>query len=449
MNGDRKRIDPASTGGRSANARSGRVALRKPADQNKNSENRALEKKLNAELEAKKDREWNENIVRTSSRPDRILTALIIILLCLGTVTVFSASYPTALAKLGDGAYYLKRQIIYVALGLVAMVGLSSIGPGFKINWLKNLAPLIYAVATLFLIAVLFIGTNEGVAKRWIFIGPISFQPSEFMKFAMVVMLAWYIDKFRDKVLSRSHPKFRRGTRLASLKSFMMRVGWPCVIIGAACVLVLLENHLSGTVILGTIGVTVLAIGGTNLIEALGLIVCGGAAAGGLFLMKNSYALERILTHAGGNADIRDGAWQSIQGLYAIGSGGILGLGLGSSRLKYSYIYAAHTDFIFSIWCEEMGFVGAVFLLLIYFAFVWRGYIIAMKAPDTFSSLVVFGIITHVAVQVLTNVAVVTGIFPNTGVTLPFFSFGGTSTVILLAEMGIVLSISRHSYVRK
>lgn len=449
MNGDNKKTNSKLNRAPSAStAANGRRAVKKPEYITKE-DNKALERRLDAQVEQKKEREWNTGIVRICSRPDRVLTALVVVLLCLGTVMVFSSSYPTAEAKFGDSAYYLKRQFLFVGLGLGVMVGLSSIGSGFKIEWLKKLAPVIYGVAVLFLIAVLFIGTNEGVAKRWIYIGPISFQPSEFMKFAMVAMLAWYIDKFRDKVLSREHPKFRRGTRKAAIKSFMMRTGWPCMIIGVACILVLLEKHLSGTIILGAIGFSVLVIGGTNVLESLGLVASGGIAAGGLFLLKNPYALERIQTLFSGNTDTQNGAWQSLQGLYAIGSGGILGLGLGGSRLKYSYIYGSHTDFIFSIWCEEMGFVGAVFLMLIYLAFVWRGFIIAMKAPDTFSSLVVFGVTTHVAVQVLINIAVVTGVFPNTGVTLPFFSYGGTSTVILLAEMGIVLSISRHSYVRK
>lgn len=404
-----------------------------------------IEKRLNSNLEKKKDREWNEGIIRTKTKPDRVLISLIVLLLCLGTVMVFSASYPTALNKMGDGLYYLKRHLVYVGLGLAAMIGMSF----FPYRWVKKCSWIIYGVGILLLIAVLFIGTSEGVAKRWIYIGPISFQPSEFMKFAMVVMLAWYVEKYRNIVLSKNYPKFRQGTRKEAFVSYMQRIVIPCAILGLPCVLVLLEKHFSGTIILGVIGVVTIVIGGVSFLQTLPLVFAGGAVAGGAFLALNPYALERIFSFAGNNSDAQDGAWQTLQGLYAIGSGGLFGLGLGCSNLKHSYIYAAHTDFIFSIWCEEMGFVGAIFLILIYIAFIWRGFIIAMKAPDTFSSMVVFGIIGHVAIQVLFNIAVVTGLFPNTGITLPFFSYGGTSTLILLAEMGVVLSISRHSYQRR
>ena len=431
----------------SASSVSGRRALRKPED-TAGALSPAAVSRTGRNVQNTPDADEGL-IIHEYRRPDRSAIALIIVLLCLGTIMVFSASYPTAQAEFGDSTYYIKRQTVFALLGLAVMFGICSIGKGRKIKLIKWGAPIIYAAAVVMLIAVLFIGTSEGVAKRWIYIGPFSFQPSEFMKFAMVVMLAWYIDRYRDIVISRPKIKFKRGTRKAWLLSFLGRTGFPCMIIGLACGLVLLEKHLSGTIILAAIGITVLAIGGANLIESGLLIGVGGAACGGLFLLLNPYAMERIMTLISGNADVQNGAWQTTQGLYAIGSGGLLGLGLGCSRLKYSYIYGAHTDFIFSIWCEEMGFAGAVFLILLYVALIWRFIIIAMRAADTFSSLVVFGLTAHVAIQVLTNIAVVTGVFPNTGVTLPFFSYGGTSTVILLGEMGVLLEISRNSYQRK
>lgn len=164
---------------------------------------------------------------------------------------------------------------------------------------------------------------------------------------------------------------------------------------------------------------------------------------------NNAYALKRWTSYTDENADLLSDVYQTTQGVYAIGSGGLFGLGLGHSRQKYSFVAASHTDFIFTIWCEEMGFIGAVFLIVLYVAFVLRGYTIAARAPDTFSSLTAFGISTHVGLQALLNIAVVTDVLPNTGISLPFFSYGGSSLVVLLAEMGILLSISRRYYMKK
>ena len=186
--------------------------------------------------------------------------------------------------------------------------------------------------------------------------------------------------------------------------------------------------------------------------DILKMVLCYGipaGLAGGIYLLTNSYALARITTHTDENADVLGEAWQTTQGLYAIGSGGFLGLGLGESNLKNNYVSEAHNDFIFTIWCEEMGFVGAVILIALYGFFIWRGLVIARKAPDTFSSLTAFGITFQVGIQATLNILVVTDLIPNTGVSLPFFSYGGSALVMLMAEMGILLSISRHSYQKK
>ena len=259
------------------------------------------------------------------------------------------------------------------------------------------------------------------------------------MKLALVMALAWYIDRYKDYVLDRSDKK----------KYVLYGVCIPAMFLGAACVLVLLEKHLSGTVILGMIGVCVMFIGGVHPGWMFGILGAGGLAAISVFLATNDYALKRITTFTDENADKLDELWQTTQGLYAIGSGGALGVGLGASRQKYSYVSEAQNDFIFTIWCEEMGFVGAVVLIVLFLLFIWRGYVIAMRAPDTFSALLVFGIISQVGIQAFLNIAVVTDVIPNTGIALPFFSYGGTSLVILLAEMGVVLSVSKHSYQKK
>ena len=285
------------------------------------------------------------------------------------------------------------------------------------------------------------IGISNGEARRWLGLKGTSFtfQPSEIMKVALVMILAWYLDKYQSVVTDVTNKKqrFWRGTLI------------PCLFVGIACGLVMLEKHLSGTIIMGLIGLCVMTIGGVHfgwMITVAGLGGCGAIAA---FLAANPYAWERITSFADENADKLDEAWQTTQGLYAIGSGGALGVGLGASRQKYSYVSEAQNDFIFTIWCEELGFVGAVALIILFLLFIWRGYVIAMRAPDTYSALVVFGIISQVGIQAFLNIGVVTDVLPNTGIALPFFSYGGTSLIILLMEMGVVLSISKHSYQKK
>jgi len=253
------------------------------------------------------------------------------------------------------------------------------------------------------------------------------------------MMLAWYFDKNYDKL----HSNITRKTTIVD------GVVKPGVIMAIICGLVLLEKHLSGTIIIALIAVCVIFLGGVHVGWAAAIYGILGALAVGLFLALNPYALQRILTHADENADVLGEAWQTTQGLYAIGSGGLLGVGLGDSRLKYNYVSEPQNDFIFTIWCEEMGFVGAIIVVLLYAAFIWRGFVIAKKAPDTYSSLVAFGITCQVGIQAFLNMMVVTDLIPNTGISLPFFSYGGTALIVLLMEMGVLLSISRHSYQKK
>ena len=381
----------------------------------------------------------DENIVRIRTGVDRVMLSLILILLALGSIMVFSASYPSALAQEGDSMYYIKRQLLFIVLGVAAMVVLSLFPP----NFYKRVALPVFGVAIVLLIIVLIpgIGISNGEARRWLGLKgtPFTFQPSEAMKVALVMMLAWYLDAFRDWVLDRTDKK----------KHLLWGTLVPCCIVGVACVLVLLEKHLSGTVIVGCIGLAVMFIGGVHPGWMSAIVGVGGGAAVSLFLAMNPYAWQRIVTFGDENADKLDEAWQTTQGLLAIGSGGFLGVGLGASRQKYSYVSEAQNDFIFTIWCEEMGFVGAVVIILLFLLFIWRGCVIAMRAPDTFSCLLVIGIISQVGIQAFLNIAVVTDVIPNTGIALPFFSYGGTSLIILLAEMGIVLSVSKHSYQKK
>lgn len=380
---------------------------------------------------------WQKDIVRVYGGVDKVMLGLILTLVCLGTVMVFSASYPSALNEGHDMYYYSKRQIVFVILGLIGMVVISRIPyTVYKTDWVVMTA---YVAVCFLLILVLLIGTAEGEAKRWLNLGFCTIQPSEFMKVVLILILAWYVDKWKPQIEARIDRKH----------TFVYNVVYPCIFVGIACVLILLEKHLSGTLITGAIGLAVMLAGGCHIGWTMSVVAPAGLTAALVFLFTNDYAMKRITSFVDENVNTLSDGYQTIQGIYAIGSGGLFGLGLGHSRQKYSYVAAAHTDFIFSIWCEEMGFIGAVFLVALYLAFVIRGYTIASRAPDTFSSLVAYGISTHVGVQALMNICVVTKLFPNTGVSLPFFSYGGTSLVVLLCEMGILLSISRQYYMKR
>jgi len=398
---------------------------------------RALVKReQKALVEARREREWQNEVERVRGGVDKIMLAVILLLLAMGALIMYSASYPTALGESGDGLSFLKRHLFFMAIGGFLMLVASFV----PYTWFKKWAAFAaYGVAVVLLLAVLVIGKSEGEAKRWIYIGSFSIQPSEIMKVALVLILAWYIDKYQDKMKKRT----------SFLETYKYNTLYPAVFVGVACVLVLLEKHLSGTVILGVIGLSVMIIGGCHLWYTLGSALVGGGVAVILFLIANPYALKRITTFTSEDADKLGEAWQTTQGILAIGSGGLFGLGFSESRQKFGYVSMAHNDFVFTIWCEELGFVGAVLLIALFGVFVWRGYVIAMRAPDTFSMLTVFGITTQVGLQAFLNMMVVCDIIPNTGISLPFFSYGGSSLIMLMAEMGLILSISRQYYRKK
>ena len=381
-------------------------------------------------LTGKEDIGGAEKPIFQRQRTDKFLLAVLFALLILGTLIIFSASYPYAKAHYGDGAYYIKRQLIFLALGIGVMIFFSRIPIGVY----KKLSPAIYMVCILLLVVVLFGGFSEGIAKRWLGIPgtPLSFQPSEIMKLGIILMLSWYIDK-----------------NLLKKPSFTNEILIPGIILFGACSLVILEKHLSGTVIIALIGISVLFIGGAS-IKRMSLTygitaICGGV----IFLLANSYAMKRIESFLNPNADVLSDKWQTTQGLYAIGSGGLFGLGYTGSRQKYSYVSEPQNDFVFTIWCEETGFIGALILIFLFLLLIWRGYKVALNCRDAYSSLVAFGITSQIGIQSFLNMAVVTDLIPNTGISLPFFSYGGSSLVILLAEMGILLSISRNSRKRE
>ncbi len=372
-------------------------------------------------------------IPRDSAGIDRVMLIIICILICIGSVMVFSASYAFAQTRYNDSMHFLKKQIMFVIMGFIAMFVTSIFTPEFY----KMISRGVYIVSLLLLVAVLVVGFAGNGAQRWISIGPISFQPSEIAKMSLVLILAWYFSVFGDKVINHKNRK----------ASFFYGILYPFSLIGITAILVMLEKHLSCLIILGCIGLIIMFIAGSDG-KLLGFICGGGLISVGTLAVALEYTRRRLVIWLNPEKYPLDGGWQTLEGMLAIGSGGLFGLGLGNSRMKYSYVSEPANDFIFTITCEELGFVGALIIIALFAVFIWRGYVIALKNQDVFSRLTAFGITTQVAVQVLLNIAVVTNTIPNTGIALPFFSYGGTSLVILFAEMGILLSVSRTSHLK-
>lgn len=397
----------------------------------------------------KKDRE-NKPFFRLTrvvrGQIDRPMLAIILFFLCIGSAMVYSASYAYAASSAKynyDSAYFIRNQLIYVAMGLCAMVGISFID--YKI--IKKFTPFIFGISLLLLLLVLVMGTSEGEAKRWLNLGFISFQPSEIAKFALVLFLAWYYDKFYRFIHMRNH------YGLTTLTGTVI----PGIILIAVCLLVFAENHVSGTIIIGLIGlVTIWAGGGKKvwfvvfLAVVVTVIVALVTFGDQIVQFLPEYAQKRIdMWLNPDNYDTQGDMWQTIQGEIAVGSGGLFGRGFGKSLQKHLFVSQPQNDFIFAIICEELGFVGALCIIALYLAFIWRGLTIARRAPDPFASVTVVGIVGHVGIQAILNMMVVSTLIPNTGISLPFFSYGGSSLIFLMVEMGIILSISRYSRISK
>ena len=352
--------------------------------------------------------------------------AILLALLSFGLLMLYSAGYAVALYRRGDAYTYIRPQLLFAALGAVAMYMASRID--YHI-WHKLAWPLL-GISLALLVVVLFMPEYNG-CKRWIVLpGLGTLQPSEIAKFSVVLVFS--------HIISLNHDR---------MKTFSTGVLPFALVLGCVAVLMLLEPHLSGTVLILGIGAVLMFIGGTGL-KWFGLAAVGGAAAiaaAVLFLPDLvPYAASRLSSWLDPFADPLGEGHQTIQSLYAIASGGAVGLGLGNSRQKYLYVPEPQNDFIFSILCEELGFVGAAAILLLFLALFLRGMVIAVRARDKFGALLVVGFVTQVILQAVLNIAVVTNTIPNTGISLPFFSSGGTSLLMLLGEMGIVLSVSRQ-----
>lgn len=367
---------------------------------------------------------------------DRPLFYLILVLLVIGLIMLFSASYAYSYYYFDNSYHFITPQALFAVLGLVFM-GLISL---FDYHHLHKFAfPLFFVTLGLLAAVKVLAGTSIAPilngANRWLYIGPINFQPSEIAKFTLVLIFAHLISINYHKMGT-----FRYGV-LPYLIILLMIAG-----------LILVENHVSATLIVLAIAAVMLFIGGVKL---RWFAVAGGlAGAGILYLLlysdKFSYALERIKGWLDPfNPPEGVDTWQTQQSLMAIGSGQALGLGLGQSRQKYLYLPEPQNDFIFAIVCEELGFVGALVIILLFALLIWRGIVVSLNAQDKFGTMLGIGITAQVGIQVILNIMVVTNTIPNTGISLPFFSYGGTSLVILLCEMGVLLSVSRSSSLDK
>lgn len=376
----------------------------------------------------------NSLFIESGRRFDAVFAFAVLLVTLYGTLMVFSAGTAYAEARYDDRLYFVKKQTIWLILGFLVMYLASTISPEIY----RKYTPHFYAVTIILLLLVLIVGFVGNGAQRWISIGPLTIQPSEIAKLSMLMMLSYYFAKFEE---AATDYKSNRNV-------FLFGTLFPCLIMLLPILLVMLQKHLSCIIILGAIGLILIFLSGVNpkYIGAFCLVGVIGVTCLALF---TDYTKDRITVWQDPEAYKLTGGWQTLQGLMAIGSGGIFGLGYGESILKHCYVSEPANDMIFAIVCEELGLVGALLAILLFAFLIGRGCIIAMRSPDSFTRLVTLGICIKMAVQVLLNIAVVTNTIPNTGISLPFFSYGGSSLVMLFFEMGIILSVSRYSKIAK
>ena len=372
-------------------------------------------------LFAKEDRRLNS---RVGEKVDIPFLLLVLLLLGVGLAMLYSASYAQSEydTRYEISTKYLQKQAVCAAIGLVGMWVFSRIPAQF---WMK-FAWSVYGISIVLLLSVLVVGESVNGARRWINIAGLQFQPSEIAKFAMIVLFARL-----TRLFGTDAKDFRHGV-----------LGFGLALLGILVPLAL-EKHLSAIMLIGMVGVTMMFVAGTRL-RWLG----AGAAAAVVFVVIYvtfmGYAGDRITAWLHPEQDPGDTGYQILQSLYAIGSGGVFGLGLGKSRQKYLYLPFQYNDYIFAIICEELGLVGALLIIALFAAMICRGYWIALRAADRFSTVLAAGLVSLIAVQTALNLGVVTNLLPSTGIALPFFSYGGTALAVNLGEMGVVLSISRQ-----
>lgn len=345
----------------------------------------------------------------------------VLMLTAYGLVMVYSASSPNSFYQTGDGMQYLKSQAIWAVIGVIAMFVTAMIDYRF----IKKIRFIIYGASVFLLLLVAVAGTSVKGAKRWLHIGPFSMQPSEMAKITIIIMCAYILSNIKD-------------VHWKNTWQYMV----SCILIFALCGLFLIfQPHFSAIIIIvGAIGVMMLVAGVSMRIFTVAGIVAG--VLGVVMAFAEPYRVERLMSFRNPFLDKSDTGYQAVQSLYAIGSGGLSGLGLGRSRQKYLYIPEPQNDFIFSIICEELGFLGAMLVIVLFIVLLWKGTVIALNAPDRYSMILTFGLISLIIIQVVLNIGVTTSSIPPTGIPLPFFSAGGSSFVFQMIAMGMILNIS-------
>lgn len=380
----------------------------------------------------------------------------VLVLLAIGLIMMFSASYTYASYYLRSPYYYLKRQLVFAIIGLIIMFIVSRM----DYEALKVAAIPLLIIAYILLVLVLFVPQPQGFEQfhRWIKLGPLTFQPSEIAKFALILFLAWHVDKHFAGIQKKTlydaawAQNINRGNGRIKIRTNDVSAWLYLIVILSMAVLVYKENHVSGAILIFLLGMIMMwltgfdkrgFIIGTVVVFIVALIVINN------YTILPKHAQPRIVAWKDKTYQPTGARWQTNQALYAIGSGGFFGVGIGNSKMKQLYVSEPQNDFIFSIVCEELGFLGAFIIVVLFALLVWRGFVIGIHAKDEFGSLLCMGLISQVGIQTALNIAVVTDMLPNTGISLPFFSYGGTALVILLFEMGIILSVSRSARLKK
>lgn len=364
---------------------------------------------------------------------DRPFVVIIMILLILGVLMMGSASYVFGLQEKNNGAFFFNRQLVFAIAGVVAMLSVSFLDYHFFQN--TKVAYLAFFICFVITLITAFVGTDVAGARRWIEIAGISFQPSELLKIAFIIIFAY--------LGALNYPKYK-DIRYSVVAYLFILV--PC------CGVLVMQRHLSGVLIFGLIGMIMMLVSGVPLkhyVLVCVLVVVGVLCIVALKMATSGsgfgYVKERIQSWQDPTSDVLDSTLQTYQSLLAIGSGGVFGLGFGQSRQKYLWLPEAQNDFVFAIVCEELGLVGALAVIILFALFVFRGFYIACNAPDRFGMLLCVGITVQIGIQAFLNIGVACNAFPNTGISLPFFSYGRTALLVQLAEMGIVLNVSRQA----
>lgn len=396
----------------------------------------------------------NYNSILVKGTPDYPLLVITLILLLFGLIMLLSASTPSSLAESGDSYSIFKKQAAFAIVGVVIATGVSFFN--YRIIESKIIQKILYGMCFILTLSVLAMGASSGGATRWITIpGLFTFQPSEIVKIAIILFYAGYLPTLKDKVRNAN----------GFIRKYWAGFIWPIILIGALLVSILvIQNHLSVCILIFFIvGAQMLVSGMITsrfLVATIVLLLIVGIVLGGVFglysLIKSDDAVvteeeesgfnfrnERIKVWLDPDSNLTGTGWQINQSFYAIGSGGLFGVGLGNSNQKNLYIPEPHNDFIFAVVAEELGFIGCIFIIILFVMFIWRGLIIAMKATDMEGTLLAIGTTTLIGMEAIINMAVVTGTIPVTGMALPFFSYGGTALIVNLVAVGLLISVSR------